>query len=107
MKRLYKGGQVSPLLHDIDAQGWLALGWSEQKPGETLAEQPTPVSPALELINNAIEASDIAVLPSIGAAIGGRILESRPEDGYAALSAVEALDFPRVDWEAVQQWSPE
>ena len=32
MKRLYKGGEVSPLLHPIDAQSWLPLGWSEEKP---------------------------------------------------------------------------
>lgn len=32
MMRLYKGKQVSPFLHPIDAAQWQALGWSVEKP---------------------------------------------------------------------------
>jgi hypothetical protein len=32
MLRLYRGTKKSPLLHPIDAQGWLSMGWSKSLP---------------------------------------------------------------------------
>jgi hypothetical protein len=36
MKRLYRGGVTSPLLHDIDATNWIAAGWAETHNTDTL-----------------------------------------------------------------------
>jgi hypothetical protein len=35
MMRLYRGAETSPLLHPIDARGWIAAGWTETPIEET------------------------------------------------------------------------
>lgn len=65
--------------------------------------------PALLLINNAIAADQIAVLPGIGAVSGQKIIDNRPEpNGFSSLAAVaETVTIPTADWEEVADWSPE
>jgi hypothetical protein len=121
MKRLYRGGQTSPLLHDIDAIAWKALGWSDTPDAPaTLSPTPTPIPlppvipsgipAALALINGSNVARDIAIIPTVGQAAARVLIESRPEDGYPSLEdAWEAnpglLEGRfKVDPEAVAQW---
>jgi hypothetical protein len=46
MKRLYKGGEISPFLHPVDAIDWQKLGWSESpneaKPNALQTQKETP-----------------------------------------------------------------
>lgn len=99
MKRLYRGGQTSPLLHDIDAIAWKAMGWSDTPEAFAMpAPTPTPIpSPpvipndvpaALTLINGSNVARDIAIIPTVGQAAARVIIESRPDGGYPSLDAV-------------------
>ena len=121
MKRLYRGGQTSPLLHDIDAIAWKALGWSDTPDTPSMpASNPTlipspPVIPsgvpaALALINGSNVARDIAIIPTVGQAAARVLIESRPEGGYPSLEdAWEAnpglLEGRfKVDPDAVAQW---
>lgn len=46
---IYKAGEEPRLMHNIDAPGWLANGWSYDKPSETVEEietKPVTVAPA-------------------------------------------------------------
>jgi len=39
MKRLYRGGEISPFLHPIDAAAWVAQGWAETpQPTEVISD---------------------------------------------------------------------
>ena len=111
MKRLYRGGEISPLLHPIDASAWIAQGWSESPTeasnakGQTervqrqvKAETPeeakvaiAQVPPALTLINGKDVARDVAIIPTLGQAAAGIILERRPDGGYESLDKVWEL----------------
>lgn len=99
MTQLHKGDDVSPFLHPIDAQAWIKLGWSEQKPVST--------DPVLSFINSANEPEALEVLPSIGATSARRIFIARPESGYLSFKDVVAVEgLSHVDWDAVKEWSP-
>lgn len=50
------------------------------------------ITPALEVINGATVASDIAILPSIGKGASEVILANRPEGGYTSLCQLWALN---------------
>jgi len=114
-----------PLAHSVGWQGYvylpgttevpedcaIAMGW--HKPTITPPDRPShdlpakPQSPqALELINNATEASDITPLPGIGAVSAGVILSARPLDGYSSLEAVAMVDglSAGIDWDEVESW---
>ncbi|MEM9947798.1 MAG: hypothetical protein AAF810_17310 [Cyanobacteria bacterium P01_D01_bin.36] len=104
MKQLYKGDQVSPLLHPIDARAWINLGWSETKHDPVAAAG----APALLLINRSLNFEELEVLPSIGSTSAERIFKAKPSNGYESLKAVALVDgLSRVDWDAVNQWNPE
>ena len=117
-KRLYKGDEVSPLLHPIDAKAWMNLGWKTEKPKPEVKvvakeqphkEQLAPIVVALQLINAAANASELVVLPGIGQQSAEVIFESRPTGGYESLKAVSEVDrlSPRINWVAVEQYSAE
>lgn len=65
----------------------------------------TAAQKLLAAINDATDAKELASLPSIGNASGKRIIENRPDGGYADLDAVkianEDLAKPpyNVDWD--------
>lgn len=112
MKRLYKGDQVSPLLHDVDAVKWVSgFGWSETPPkptkvnssGGTQVELPD----ALNLINDSEEYDQLVVLPTIGAVSAEKILAARPSAGFGSLDAVTQIEglSSRIDWDQVKEWS--
>lgn len=90
MKRLYRGGEVSPLLHEIDAIAWRAMGWADEPtPAPVPASPPamptdgTP--PSLALINGSNVARDVAIIPTIGQGAAKALIENRPDGGYASL----------------------
>ena len=111
MKRLYKGGESSPLLHPIDAVAWISQGWSETPTEEPNAKEQTErvqrqieaetpeetkvaiaqIPPALALINGNDVARDVAIIPTLGQVAAGIIIERRPDDGYETLGQVWEL----------------
>jgi hypothetical protein len=118
MKHLYRGGKISPLLHDIDATNWIALGWSETPPGpspgtdddDTLPTKPDHITNALALINGTDVARDMAIIPTVGQAAARIIIERRPEGGYESLADVWErcpellIGRFKVDPDAVESW---
>lgn len=114
MQQLYKGEEISPLLHPINARDWIAMGWSTTPP-TTEPEgagdpDPSPTIPdALSLINTAESSVEIEALPGIGESSALIIFNSRPQEGYASLAAVAELPglFSGIKWAAVAQWSAE
>jgi hypothetical protein len=125
MKRLYRGGITSPLLHEIDAIAWKAMGWTETPeppptlpsvapaptidPPQSIATDSTPA--ALTLINGSDVARDVAIIPTIGQGAAKVLIENRPDGGYASLEQAWELSpvlFEgryKVDPEAVAQWA--
>ena len=115
MKRLYRGGEVSPLLHDIDAIAWKALGWADTPEAPSIPVPSPPVIPkgipaALALINGSDVARDVAIIPTVGQAAARVLIESRPEGGYPSLDAAWEANPGllegrfKVDPDAVAQW---
>ena len=129
MKRLYKGGESSPLLHPIDAVAWISQGWSETLTEEPNAKEQTErvqrqieaetpeetkvTPPALALINGKDVARDVAIIPTLGQAAAGIILERRPDGGYESLAQVWELcpevlgGRMKVDPKVVKEWGGE
>ena len=140
MKRLYKGGDSSPLLHPIDAVAWISQGWSETPTEEPHAQKQTErvqrqvkaeqrqvkaeasqetkvaiaqIPPALALINGKDVARDVAIIPTLGQAAAGIILERRPDGGYESLAQVWELcpevlgGRMKVDPKVVEEWGSE
>lgn len=67
-----------------------------------------PESDALTLINTAQAASEIEVLPGIGAVSAGLIFAARPDNGYLSLEAVQTVpDLPTINWSTVAAWTME
>lgn len=49
MKQLYRGGEISPPLHEIDVPDWLSLGWfatPEEAALSSLAQKGELIEPA-------------------------------------------------------------
>ena len=97
MKRLYRGEEISPLLHPIDATSWIAAGWSETKqeaPKDGIQERQKTsqeISAALRIINGVDVVREVQVIPTIGAQAAGVILGNRPDGGYESLAQVWEL----------------
>ena len=99
MKRLYRGSEISPLLHPIDATSWIAAGWSETKqeaPQSGIQEKQKTettqeISAALRIINGVDVVREVQVIPTIGAQAAAVILGNRPEGGYESLAQVWEL----------------
>ena len=100
MKRLYRGEEISPLLHPIDATSWIAAGWSETKTEvipdgvqerQETAQEISSVPAALRIINGVDVVREVQVIPTIGAQAAGVILENRPDGGYESLAQVWEL----------------
>lgn len=118
MKRLYRGGEVSPLLHEIDALAWRAMGWTDTPEPRPAPLSVAPVQPtatdsipsALALINSSDVARDVAIIPTIGQGAAKVLIENRPDGGYASLEQAWELNPAlfegryKVDAEAVAQW---
>ena len=116
MKRLYRGGEVSPLLHAIDALSWQAMGWSESPvPPPAAATQKPPdspqgIPPALALINGTDVARDVAIIPTVGQGAAKVLIENRPDGGYASLEDAWGANPSllegrfKVDPQAVAEW---
>jgi len=88
---LYYPDGTSVMIPDIDSAIWIQLHGLSPTPPEQQPAAPAPVSlqsVALEVINQAEAADDIAVLPSIGKASARVILEVRPDGGYQSLEQV-------------------
>ena len=133
MKRLYKGGESSPLLHPIDAVAWISQGWSETLTEEPNAKEQTErvqrqieaetpeetkvaiaqTPPALTLINSDKPVRDITIINTLGKAAAEIILERRPDGGYESLAQIWELcpevlgGRMRVDPKVVEEWGSE
>ena len=133
MKRLYKGGESSPLLHPIDAVAWISQGWSETPTEEPHAQKQTErvqrqieaetpeetkvaiaqTPPALTLINSDKPVRDITIINTLGKAAAEIILERRPDGGYESLAQIWELcpevlgGRMRVDPKVVEEWGSE
>jgi hypothetical protein len=108
---VYRNGETRRVPAIDFTPAFQAQGWSTTRPNPGLAvpqvEIPfadPPASPALELINTAVESAELIVLPTIGAVRAAAILENRPPRGYANLGEIAALTPHGIDWDAVAAW---
>ena len=109
---VYRNGETRRVPAIDFTPAFQSQGWSTTRPNPGLvvpqaeipfADPPAP-SPALELINTAVESAELIVLPTIGAVRAAAILENRPPRGYANLGEAAALTPHGIDWDAVAAW---
>lgn len=68
--------------------------------------------PALALVNDAVAASELTVLPGIGNAGSTILFDNRPVGGYLTFVALTVINVAltvtpfSVDWDAVEAWTP-
>jgi len=107
--RIYRAGETQEIAAIDWTPAWQAQGWGTTPQRVGLVEDAPPPappdSPALSLINAAMVASELVVLPSIGEVRAAAILENRPAGGYKSLEQVAQLNPHGPDWDAVSLWA--